>query len=540
MNIEIRTELCTGCSYCVLGCPSEAITLAINEQTFPVIHEEICSSCGDCLYICPNNVFSSEELTLPPVELDDKYDVVIIGAGIGGLMTAAGLTKAGKKVLVLEQLSFIGGKYTHLMHKGYAITTAAWTCPGPNSRIGKFTKKIGAKIDWITIHDIDSIGEHWIITKDGQRYASTDEAQFNFVGGAKGMEKVYEWISDMYNPRSVYPNDMTARQYIQKFIPENSVYEKYVETIITYCFASQTVDTFSAIETKRAIVDAIEQMRDWGTAIGGTAAIVSGLEEVIIKNGGKIATHTKVASINVKDDKAIGVTLADGCVIKSEIVVHNAGLKRLINLVGESNLPKKYVQRLQSAIPATVAALIIGTNEDLLDDEHSLLHTMGWERTLNCYSPTFFDPKLAPEGKHLLDIFWVMESPINIQHELDIVLDQLRQVFPGFDQIIDMMVPMFFHGYWTAEMAHRIGQSGEQRLDPRSPIENLYLVGYDCIGYGMAGDIIPHGVERALFYILGDPNYAQTFESETTKIYLIKFLKSYLFRLLAWMQHFKQ
>ena len=67
---------------------------------------------------------------------------------------------------------------------------------------------------------------------------------------------------------------------------------------------------------------------------------------------------------------------------------------------------------------------------------------------------------------------------------------------------------MFYTGLWTAEMAHRMGQSGDQRLDPRSPINNLYLVGYDCIGYGMAGDIIPHSVERALHLITGDQAYA--------------------------------
>ncbi len=61
--------------------------------------------------------------------MQETYDVILIGAGIGGLMTAAGLAKAGKKVLVLEQLAFVGGKYTDLMHRGYAISTAAWPAP---------------------------------------------------------------------------------------------------------------------------------------------------------------------------------------------------------------------------------------------------------------------------------------------------------------------------------------------------------------------------------------------------------------------------
>jgi len=531
MTISIAQTRCTGCSYCVLTCPTEAITLEIEADTRPRIDESCCTRCGECIYVCPNNVFSAPELVPPPVELDDRYDVVIVGAGIGGLMAAAGLTRAGKKVLVLEQLSFVGGKYTHLMHRGYAFTTAAWTCPGPNSRIGRLCAKLGADIEWVTIHDTRARGEHWVVTKDGRRFNSLDETQATLVGSARGMAQVYEWIADMYDPRVSYPDDMTARQYIEKYFPDNEEYIKYVETIITYCFASQTVDTFSAMETKRAIVDSLEQMADWGTAVGGTAAIVAGVEKVIRDHGGQIATRTRVASIQVEDGRATGVTLEDGRAIAAEVVIHNAGLNRLMHLVGTDNLPPDYVARLRDAVPANVATLVLGTSKPLLGPDHSLLHTMGWERTLNCYAPTFFDPALAPEGRHILDVFWVMEPPFDKRRELDLVLAELHDVFPDFDQVVELQMPMFFTGLWTAEMAHRIGQSGADRLAPRSPIENLYLVGYDCIGYGMAGDIIPHGVERALYLILRDPAYAP--EDEKASARIGKWLKSRIFKAMA-------
>jgi phytoene dehydrogenase-like protein/NAD-dependent dihydropyrimidine dehydrogenase PreA subunit len=534
--VEARAR-CTGCSYCVLACPAGAITLEIEVDTWPRIDPGRCTLCGECVYVCPTHVFSAPELAPPHVELDERYDVVIVGAGIGGLMAAAGLAKAGKKVLVLEQLSFVGGKYTHLMHEGYAFTTAAWTCPGPNSRIGRLCAKLGANIEWVTIHDVKLRGEHWVVMRDGRRFASTDEAQETLVGGARGMAQVYQWIADMYDPRVSYTPDMTARQYIERYLPGNEEYVEYVQTIITYCFASQTVDTFSALETKRAIVDALEQMADWGTAVGGTKAIVSGVERVVRDHGGQIATRTRAASINVEvlhfaeAGRATGVTLDDGRSIAADIVIHNAGLNRLMSLVGEHHLPPEYVARLRSAVPANVATLILGMTEPLLGEEHSLLHTMGWERTLNCYAPTFFDPALAPPGRHILDVFWVMEPPYDKRRELDLVLAELHDVFPNLDQVVELQVPMFFTGLWTAEMAHRIGQSGVDRLDPQSPIENLYLVGYDCIGYGMAGDIIPHGVERALHLILNDPFYAPQDEKASTR--LGKWLKSQVFKALA-------
>jgi len=44
--------------------------------------------------------------------LDGPYDAIVIGSGIGGLTTAASMSKMGKKVLVLEQ-HYTAGGYTH-------------------------------------------------------------------------------------------------------------------------------------------------------------------------------------------------------------------------------------------------------------------------------------------------------------------------------------------------------------------------------------------------------------------------------------------
>ena len=51
--------------------------------------------------------------------LNGPYDAIIIGSGIGGLTTATGLSKMGKKVLVLEQ-HYTAGGFTHAYaRKGY-------------------------------------------------------------------------------------------------------------------------------------------------------------------------------------------------------------------------------------------------------------------------------------------------------------------------------------------------------------------------------------------------------------------------------------
>ena len=59
--------------------------------------------------------------------MNSKYDAVIIGAGHNGLVTAAYLARAGRKVLVLERREVIGGcVVTEELWPGFKVSTASY------------------------------------------------------------------------------------------------------------------------------------------------------------------------------------------------------------------------------------------------------------------------------------------------------------------------------------------------------------------------------------------------------------------------------
>ena len=69
MTISIDAPRCTGCSYCVIGCPPHAIRLDIRERAKPVINEMSCIECGECEPKCPQKIQISEWMSCVDKEL---------------------------------------------------------------------------------------------------------------------------------------------------------------------------------------------------------------------------------------------------------------------------------------------------------------------------------------------------------------------------------------------------------------------------------------------------------------------------------------
>ena len=59
--------------------------------------------------------------------MSGSYDIVIVGAGHNGLVTAAYLARAGRRVLVLERRHVVGGAcVTEELWPGFKVSTAAY------------------------------------------------------------------------------------------------------------------------------------------------------------------------------------------------------------------------------------------------------------------------------------------------------------------------------------------------------------------------------------------------------------------------------
>ncbi len=446
----------------------------------------------------------------------DDYDAIIIGAGIGGLMTAAGLLKAGKKVLMLEKGTFIGGKYTELNYKGYKVTTGSWTGMGKRSHIDRFCRDLGANVKYTTLKDMKmkGIGQgilgkirlnngNEMIPLISEEKIISDEEMYQFA-------QIMMAISAKKLPNIDRSKNISTREFAENYTRSETVI-RFLDSIIGVASGLNT-NSMPASEFKVITDEGFGlAFAKFGYCKGGVKGYIDALEKIINAYGGEIRTKSNVKKIIIDDNCASGVELSNGEIISSKIVVHNAGARRLLTLGGRKNFPSILIKKIDSLVPVDCVAIILGLKKPVSKDV-PMIFTPDCERVVGLFEPTFFDQSVAPPNRTMIDAFCPFKSK-NIKKEIDLAIEDLQTLYPDIldTSNVDFQQNMIFHKETpAAECAQTFNQTGNDRIDPKTPVDNLYFVGFDAHGSGVAGDLIPIGVRKALNYILLSEKWIKT------------------------------
>src|SRR5690242_20441437 len=330
----------------------------------------------------------------------ETRDVIIIGGGHNGLVTACYLAKAGFKPLVLERRAQTGGaaiteefspgfRCTTLAHSAGPLLTeivsdmqltrhglklvtpeVAVTALSPDGRamvlyddatraaqeIGKFSvkdaerypvfqeslKKIGRVISdalKLTPPNIDdpSRGDLWTMLQTGRALRKL---------GKKDMYRLLRW------------GPMAVADLVAEFFET----ELLRATIAARGIFGTAMGPWSAGSSLVLLIRAAGDPHPAGSsffAIGGTGAITQAMSAAAKEAGAEIRTSAEVKEVLVKDGIATGVVLADGEEISARAVISNADPRRtLLTLVDPTHLTPDFVMKLQNyRMPGTVAKI---------------------------------------------------------------------------------------------------------------------------------------------------------------------------------------
>lgn len=420
----------------------------------------------------------------------DRFDVIIIGSGIGALVTATQLAVKGASVLVLERYIIPGGSAGYFEREGYKFDVGASMIFGFGQKgtTNLLTRALDAvNVSLETIPDKVQIHYHLPnnldvkVDRDYQTFLENITAYFPHE--RLGIRRFYDECWKVFN----YLNSMDLlsleepryllRTFLQhpksclglaKYLPVNAgdIARKYIKDpellrfidMECYCWSVVPADMTPMINAGMVFSD-----RHYGGVNypkGGVGKIALSLVEGLEKAGGKIITCQHVTKILVEKGRAVGVKLASGDVFRAFTIVSNATRWDTFGkLLTQEEIPineNKWQQRYQKS--PSFLSLHMGVKAEILTDNTECHHILleNWqnmaelEGTIFVSIPTLLDPDLAPHGYHIIHAFtphglneWDKLSPLDYEARkeaaADRVITRLEKIFPGLDACLDYL-----------------------------------------------------------------------------------------------------
>ncbi len=423
-------------------------------------------------------------------QIPPEFDVIVIGSGIGGLVTATQLAAKGAKVLVLERYLIPGGSAGYFEREGYRFDVGASMIFGfgKQGTTNLLTRALeGVNMSLETIPDPVQINYH--LAEDLELKVHQDYEKFlqeliaHFPHERQGIRRFYDECWQVFNclnamellsleePRylmRVFFQHPFACLGLVKYLPQNAgdIARKYITDpkllqfidLECYCWSVMRADRTPMINAGMVFSD-----RHYGGINypkGGVGQIAQKLVEGLELAGGKIEYKAKVTEILLERGKAVGVKLANGKQYGAKRIVSNATrwdtFAKLLPPVAMPQAEKKWQQRYQKS--PSFLSLHMGVEAHVLppgtDCHHILLEN--WQQmeeeegTIFVSIPTLLDPDLAPEGYHIIHSFtpswlkdWQGLSPEEYAKKKEAAAERLivrlEKIFPGLDTGLDYL-----------------------------------------------------------------------------------------------------
>jgi len=489
--------------------------------------------------------------------------ILIVGAGIGGLSTAIRLAAQGHHVTILERQAQVGGKMNRVEMNGFSFDTGPSLITMPYVLEDLFRSAQRTPTDYLDLVPLDitcryfyrdglllnAWRDHDRLAEEFARLNAHDGAAFyRFLDHARN---IYQAAADPFLYHSLgNPFDVlrTFIRYVLRGHPHSEAQGlgENTSTLLSRLKAvlaalspetlhssnrdffedehlRQLFDRYATyngsspyqVASVYSIIPYVELTDGGWYPRGGIYAVAQALERLARELGVVIETYCEVRRILVEHNEARGVVLADGRVLRSDIVIANSDVVTTHReLLSPAVSKQSSVHRLEQLEPSCSGfVLLLGVDKQypqlahhnifFSDDYHAEFDDL-FKRHIPIANPTIYvcntsrsDPTQAPPGHE--NLFVLVNAPYlttksDWQREAPMYRDRILNLLASYTQIDlsdlrehivceAILTPEDFQEKYGANAGSIYGLSSNARMAPftrpgnKSKIHNLYFVG---------------------------------------------------------------
>jgi phytoene desaturase len=411
--------------------------------------------------------------------LETHYDAIVVGAGAGGLFTAARLTKLGYRTLVVEALDKVGGRASTTEVDGFKVNDGAIVI-----EVGGITQQtceeVGAKFEIrepsppilyrIKGKDVDVTGGGWgfllqKLTRQGAKLVTG-------IGAAR-------------NDSGLPEDELSTADWVRKYTKNEGVhgiFRNMCASVFAVSSEELPARVFLTYFTRKSA------FKRFGFHPQGTIGLWLALVEAIEANGGTVLLSTPARAIHVEDGRAVGVTVehrGEQLRLATPVVVSNVGPWATRDLVGAEDLPADYLATLDGSYRPCAMITVNFASQKRLVAAPGMLSFAQSRRLAYLANYTDICPEMAPEGWNLYVGTGVPDPAIGDFDEAantELLMQDLREQIPNFDQDARILSVVVTRDDWPPQRA-----VAGYDLPHDTPVAGLWNVGDAVKEYANGG-----------------------------------------------------
>jgi phytoene desaturase len=410
--------------------------------------------------------------------VDTEFDVIVIGAGAGGLLTAARLAHLGYRTLVAERLRHVGGRASTRDIDGFKVNNGAIVIETGGITQQTFAD-VGAAFD-VRMPDPP------ILYRIGGKDVDVTGGGWGFLLSrlTRHGAKVLAGLADARRDEGLPDGQLSTADWLARFTKNEAVhgiFRSMCGSVFAVGADELPARVFLTYFTRKSA------FKKFGFCPQGTIGIWESLAEAITAAGGQVWTRAEVRSLTLADGLVSGAVISrDGQVaqVSARVVISDAGPAATVRLVGEDRLPAEYTAAVKRADrPCAMISVNFASREPLIQAPGLL--SFASARRL-CYAANFTAtcPEMAPPGWYLYVGTAVPRPAIgdfDEAAETELLLADLHEEFPGFDRA-RILSTVVTRDDWPPQRA----VAGFD-LPHGTPVANLWNVGDGVKEYANGG-----------------------------------------------------